>query len=201
MNTAAAGGADRRAFERALRSDVRCSDVEAVRRLVEGTGFFRPEEVEVAAALVAETLEHPEESDYRFLFADSGALPGELDGYACFGHNTMTTSSWELYWIAVRPQTQGRGLGRRLLAEAEHRAAARGAVQMWVDTSGREQYGPTRAFYLGCGYRVAARLADFYAPGDDKVILVRGLAPSRAASTPEVADPRAPPRETSATDC
>ena len=46
---------------------------------------------------------------------------------------------------------------------------------MYLDTSGRAQYAPTRAFYERKGYRVAARLEDFFAPGDDKVIYVRTL--------------------------
>jgi ribosomal protein S18 acetylase RimI-like enzyme len=46
---------------------------------------------------------------------------------------------------------------------------------MYAETSGRPQYEPTRAFYERMGYQVAARLKDFYAPGDDKVIFARRL--------------------------
>jgi hypothetical protein len=62
-----------------------------------------------------------------------------------------------------------------LLAESEARIAAAGGRLVWVETSSRAQYQPTRAFYLRCGYCEAARLADFYAPGDAKVIFVRRL--------------------------
>jgi hypothetical protein len=34
---------------------------------------------------------------------------------------------------------------------------------------------PTHRFYERCGYRQAAFLEDFYAPGDGKVIFVRSL--------------------------
>jgi ribosomal protein S18 acetylase RimI-like enzyme len=175
----------RRPSEGTFRGFVRAEDIDAVRRLVAATGFFRSEEIAVAAELVEETLVKGEAAGYHFLFADRSEDTAEetnaLDGYACFGHNTMTVSSWDLYWIAVAPQSQGRGLGRALLAVAEEQAAARGCEQMWVDTSGREQYRPTRDFYLSCGYRVAAQLEDFYAPGDDKVVLVRRL-PGAAGS-------------------
>ena len=53
--------------------------------------------------------------------------------------------------------------------------AARGARRVYVDTSSRSQYEPTRAFYLACGYAREAFLADFYAPGDGKVIFVKAL--------------------------
>jgi hypothetical protein len=46
---------------------------------------------------------------------------------------------------------------------------------VYVETSGRRDYAPTRAFYERAGYRPEARLADFYAPGDDKWIYVKPL--------------------------
>jgi hypothetical protein len=44
-----------------------------------------------------------------------------------------------------------------------------------LDTSGNDAYIPTRGFYNRLGYREAARLADFYAPGDDKVVFAKNL--------------------------
>lgn len=70
---------------------------------------------------------------------------------------------------------QRSGLGRELLLETERRAVALGAQQMFVDTSGRDQYTPTRAFYERMGYEKAAVLADFYAPGDAKIIYSKEL--------------------------
>ena len=112
---------------------------------------------------------------YCFLFADRP--DGTLAGYACYGRVPLTESSFDLYWIAVDPGGQRRGLGRWLLAECERRISAGGAAQVWVDTSGRDQYAPTRGFYERAGYQVAARFPDFYAPGDDKVVFVRRLEP------------------------
>ena len=75
----------------------------------------------------------------------------------------------------MAPSQQGKGLGGRLLLEVERRALACGASQMFLDTSGRAQYEPTRAFYLRMGYRVAGTLEDFFAAGDDKVIFAKRL--------------------------
>jgi ribosomal protein S18 acetylase RimI-like enzyme len=93
----------------------------------------------------------------------------------CFGPVDGTQGSFDLYWIVVAAAGQGGGLGRRLLAESEARMRARGGRLCWVETSGRREYAPTRAFYERHGYRVEARLADFYAPGDDKWIFVKAL--------------------------
>jgi GNAT superfamily N-acetyltransferase len=154
----------------ALRSTLEIPDVEAVRRLVEATGMFNAEEVAVAAELVEETLERGAKSGYEFVMASER---GSLLGYSCFGRIPGTQSSFDLYWIAVEPGLQGRGLGQLLLARSEARVAQLGGGRMYVDTSGRAQYEPTRRFYRNAGYHLAAELADFYAPGDAKVIFAK----------------------------
>ena len=147
----------------------------AVRALVSDTGFFSEEEQLVAIELVEERLAKGAASGYEFVFADATGKPGELLAYACYGPVPATESSYDLYWIAVAPSRQGKGLGGRLLREVERCALKSGASQMFLDTSGRAQYMPTRAFYLRMGYRVVATLEDFFAPGDDKVMFAKRL--------------------------
>ena len=64
------------------------------------------------------------------------------------------------------------GLGRRLLARAEEHIRSLGGQRIYVETSSRAQYGPTRTFYLACGYHLAADLDGFYAPGDGKTLFL-----------------------------
>jgi ribosomal protein S18 acetylase RimI-like enzyme len=157
------------------RNVVQQSDAEAVRLLVADTGFFSDEEVLVAVELVDETLARGKASGYEFLFLDQPDPPGRLLGYTCYGLIPATESSFDLYWIAVSPQAQGQGLGEKLMRESERLARASGATQMYADTSAREQYAPTRAFYERMGYEKAAVLKNFFAVGDDKVIYARQL--------------------------
>jgi hypothetical protein len=49
--------------------------------------------------------------------------------------------------------------------------------RIYIETSSRDQYKTTRAFYEACGYRKEAVLRDFYSPGDDKVIYVKVIFP------------------------
>jgi len=44
-----------------------------------------------------------------------------------------------------------------------------------VETSSRPDYSNTRAFYARCGYTEAARIKDFYAPADDRIMLTTRL--------------------------
>jgi hypothetical protein len=50
-----------------------------------------------------------------------------------------------------------------------------GGKRIYVETSSREQYRPTRSFYSCCGYCKEATLEDFYSSGDHKVIYLRML--------------------------
>ena len=60
-----------------------------------------------------------------------------------------------------------------LLQAAEAGMASAGRTRVYVETSTRPQYDPTRRFYLACGYGLAAELADFYAPGDCKAVFLK----------------------------
>lgn len=157
-----------------LRDTVGAADEARVRRLVHSTGFFNDDEVEVAAELVRERVSRGAASGYHFVLALRDA---DLAAYACFGPIACTQSSYDLYWIAVDPVWQSRGVGRWLMGEAERRIAQMGGTRVYVETSSRAQYEPTRRFYERCGYAIAAQLTDFYAPGDDKVVFVKPLQP------------------------
>jgi ribosomal protein S18 acetylase RimI-like enzyme len=160
-----------------FRAALRAGDVEAIRSLVAQTKVFSPAEVEIAVEVATVGLQAGPASGYHFCLAEAA---GRLAGFAAFGPIPATASSFDLYWIAVDPAAQRHGLGSRLLAASEARAAALGARRIYVDTSGRADYGPARAFYERHGYRRAATLADFYAPGDPKLIYCKELAPGAA---------------------
>lgn len=161
--------ADRPASSAAcFREQARTSDREAVRRITQSTGFFSAEEVDVAVELIDDRLHRGDLSDYHFVFAD---VNGETIGYACHGEIECTAGSHDLYWIAVRDDQRGGGLGRQLMSRVEKLIAQSGGRRLYIDTSLRAQYEPTRRFYERCGYRAEATLADFYGPGDSKVIM------------------------------
>lgn len=160
-----------------FRGEVTADDVDAIGRLVAATGQFNREEIAVAEELVGERLAKGPASGYEFLVAEQD---GQIVGYACYGRIAGTLASYDLYWIAVAPEHQRRGIGRQLLREVERRVAAEGGGRIYVDTSGRPQYTATRAFYRRQGFVQEAVLRDFYAPGDDKTIFVKLLDPGLA---------------------
>ncbi len=154
------------------RHDVQQTDGATVRAIVESSGFFSPAEVSIALELVEERLAKGIASGYHFLFAGQA---GETIGYACYGPIPGTAASYDLYWIAVRNDRRGGGIGSALLARCEDAIARLGGRRIYVETSSREQYETTRRFYQGSGYSKEALLPDFYAPGDAKVVYVKEI--------------------------
>lgn len=156
--------------ELTFRTEVRPSDRDAVRRIVESSGYFNPDEVDVAVDLVDENLAKGEPSGYHFVFAE---LDDEVAGYGCVGPIACTQSSFDFFWIAVQEGVRGKGVGRQLVEACEARMRQLGATRIYVETSGREQYASTRHFYLACAYQEVAVFPDFYAPGDAKVVYLK----------------------------
>jgi ribosomal protein S18 acetylase RimI-like enzyme len=151
------------------RTEPSLADQTDVPALLSATGMFTTNEIEIARELLVDGAR----AGYEFFFADH---QGNLAGFACFGLIPLTEASYDLYWIAVHPAHQGRGLGRGLLSAVEDRVHRAGGERIYVDTSNREDYAPTQRFYASSGYTVVAELPDFYRPGDGKLIYCRSLA-------------------------
>ncbi len=143
-------------------------DRDAIRALVEGTGAFKPHEVDVAMELVDVALANPKQDDYHpYVIAEDD---GTVVAYACFGKNPMTRFTWDLYWIATRKDRMGKGYGRQMVAFVLEQVRARGGRLLVIETSSKESYGDTRAFYDKIGCTLAAQIQDYYDEGDDKLI-------------------------------
>ncbi len=176
-------------------SPLRLEDRPRVEEILLATAAFSSEEIGVALELFDQGADpspvaqddkvhapsgcHPERSegsappDYEFIGAYD--TDGRLIGYVCFGPTPATDGTYDLYWLAVDPAAQGSGAGRALVRRVERELELRGARLLVVETSSRPDYAHTRKFYAHAGYAEAARVRDFYAPADDRIILTTRL--------------------------
>jgi ribosomal protein S18 acetylase RimI-like enzyme len=150
------------------------ADRDRVREIVESSGVFRPDEI----AIALEVLDGAVTAPRRDYWAVGAYQDSRLVGFAAFGPVPCTVGTWDLYWIAVDPAVQGSGIGRMLMDHCEATITAEGGRLVVVETSSRQDYGPTRAFYRRLRYDESAHIPDYYALGDGLVVYTKSLAPS-----------------------
>jgi ribosomal protein S18 acetylase RimI-like enzyme len=155
-----------------FRSAVKSNDPAVVEAIVRSTEFFREDEIPVAVELVEERLKKGVASGYEFLFAET---EGKTVAYSCYGLIACTLHSYDLYWIVTHKDFMYRGIGKRLLQETEHAIKDAGGHGIYVETSSKDQYTPTRAFYEKNDYILKATFQDFYDTGDDKCVYVKNV--------------------------
>lgn len=142
------------------------SDVQPLRQLLIETNVFTSDEIDIALELVHTVLDKPDQKDYIIrVYQDE-----EIYGYYCVGPTPATASTYDLYWIAVRPSSQGKGIGKKLNAHAEELIRMLGGSLIIAETSSTQRYDKTRQFYLNTGYTELARIRAYYRAGDDLVV-------------------------------
>lgn len=143
------------------------ADTPALVALAAGTGVFKPHEIEALTEVLDDYHAANRGFGHQAHAWDEGGGPV---GFVYFAPAAMTDRTWELWWIAVDRTRQRGGLGRKLLEAVEREVNRVGGRLLLIETSSLPHYDPTRRFYLKHGYVMAARVPDFYADGDDKVI-------------------------------
>lgn len=145
------------------------ADRDRIESISRATGLFRADEIPVALEVFDAALAG--DPSYTALVA---TVDDRAAGWICWGHTPCTLGTYDLYWMAVDPALHGAGIGTALIREMEHRLAGL-ARMIVVETAGRSDYAPTRAFYEARGYRAVATVPDFYAPDDDQVVYLKYL--------------------------
>jgi GNAT superfamily N-acetyltransferase len=148
------------------------ADTPKLLAMAAATDVFRPLEIDALNEVLDDYHDHAQaHGDRCFAFE----ADGQVRGFEYHGLEPMTEKCWSLWWIVVKPGTQGKGIGAKLLKFAEDDARAQGARIFFLETSGMPHSEKTRKFYLKNGYEQEGRLRDFYAPGDDQVIFRKVL--------------------------
>jgi len=146
-------------------------DKKAVMDILRGTAMFTEAEVGVAGELIDLFLTNRNQTDYHIVVIENESH--HVVGYLCWGPTPLTEGTHDLYWMAVAPDQQGSGFGKQLVKWLEHKVEERKGRMIVIETSSQPKYEPTRQFYLRAGYREVARIPEFYASGDDRVIYTK----------------------------
>ncbi len=155
--------------------DAQLADLDAIKALAVAAEMFPEDAVGWVDEMLPGALSGALEGHAWLVHTDAA---GQLEGAVYYAPEPFADRVWNVYFIAVQPKTQGRGVGSGLLAAVEAALRERGpeaARVVVIETSSTAKYARTRAFYPARGYVEEARIREYYGPGDDKVIFWKSL--------------------------
>lgn len=143
------------------------NDIPGLKLVLDRTGLFPSE---MLSDMLAPVLAGETEAFWLTCHRD-----GQAVGLCYTVPEELAEGTWNMLALAVRPDLQGKSIGAALVKAAEQFLKDKDQRLLVVDTSGSDDFALTRKFYVQNGYEEEARIRDFWADGDDKVIFRKAL--------------------------
>ncbi len=142
------------------------NDKQILENITYAIDIFSDEEKAVAMELINESINNIN-SDYNsFVYEENNII----SGYYIIGKRPLTDAVYDLYWIVVNPNEQNKGIGQKLLNNAEDFVKNNNGRWMIAETSSKTQYEATRKFYFRNSYSIVSEIRDFYSAGDSLIV-------------------------------
>lgn len=148
------------------------ADTPVLQALANETGSFRPLEICTLGEVLNDYHHFAQELGHR---AVTYERHGQVLGFAYYAPEEMTDRTWKLWWIVVRKNCQGQGIGGLLLRYLEEDIRREQGRILFIETSSLATYEATRQFYRKHDYEESGTLADYYAEGDGLVCFRKKL--------------------------
>lgn len=142
-------------------------DRNKIERILTDTDNFNDNEIKIALELIDVYIKDKEQKDYE-IFVDEDN--DTVRGYVCIGPRPLTKGTFDLYWIAVNPGVQSKGIGSGLIKYVEDHIRSMNGRLILIETSGKESYEKERKFYDKNLYKEFVNIKDFYDEGDALVV-------------------------------
>ncbi len=143
-------------------------DIPDLKEVLRETGLFP---ADMLPELLDSFLSAGESEDYWLTCEHDGSAIGFCDAVP----EKLAEGTWNMLAIAVSPEHQGTGAGRAMVDHLESGLRKAGHRVMIADTSGTYEFANTQEFYRKRGYTEEARIRDFWAAGDDKIVFWKAL--------------------------
>ena len=131
------------------------------------TNNFNHSEIDIALELIDVYLNDENQKDYEIFVDADGDI---VNGYICIGPRPLTKGTYDLYWIAVNPNVQAKGIGSGLVKYIEEHIAKLKGRLILIETSGKPSYEKERKFYLKNSYTQLVDIKDFYDVNDSLIV-------------------------------
>lgn len=134
---------------------------EKIINVFKDTNMFEPFEIDwLKEQLTSES------DDYQWLIY---ITKGEVVGASCYGPILKERPGrYDLYWIAVHPFFQCKGIGKKLLKRTEEEAQKDGATHMYIETGSWNSSG--NLLYQNSGYKLMGIIEGYYNDNNHKHI-------------------------------
>jgi GNAT superfamily N-acetyltransferase len=143
------------------------TDRDKIEKILVDTNNFNRDEINIAMELIDLYINVKDQKDYEIFVDGNGDV---VNGYVCIGPRPLTVGTYDLYWIAVNPNVQARGIGSGLIKYIEDYLKGKSARLVLIETSGKSGYEKERKFYEKNKYEKFVEIKDFYNVGDSLVV-------------------------------
>jgi len=143
------------------------ADLPAIRSIVDEAQLFPPE---ILDSMIEPFFTDSEASGKWCVFDDEKL---GVVGVAYCRPEPLTDGTWNLLAIGLRQHVRGGGIGAQLISHIVGMLS--NARLLIVETSSADQYVGTCRFYLSCGFERVARVPQYWAEGEDKIIFSKAL--------------------------
>ncbi len=143
-----------------------------IRQIILNSDMFQASDAECVEGMFDLALAKPTPDNYRFL---SAWLDGAMVGFVCFGWESLTRGTWDLFWVVTLPAARRQGIGGALLDEVVRIATVEGGRLMVIYTSSTTAYDAARKLYECRQFVRTAVVPGYYNKDDDLFIYSRRL--------------------------
>ncbi|MEP8455319.1 GNAT family N-acetyltransferase (plasmid) [Enterobacter bugandensis] len=148
---------------------VESSDVEPLLNMLQASGQFDEE-----------GLLHVRDTLKKYFSGNSEELwfSAEQEGLAGIAYcapEVMTNNVWNLLMLWISPSHQRQGVGQALINKIEGELRHKNARLLLVETSSQIEFSAARAFYSKQGFINEARIGNYYATNEDKLIFTKNM--------------------------
>lgn len=149
------------------------ADRQGIYAILLHSGIFNQSDAECVDQMFVEAFNQQSDDNYRFISCWEG---DQLLGFACYGCESLTHGTWDLFWVCVSNGARRKGAGHMLLAEVQRQAGREYVRLIVIYTSSSGRYAPARRLYESMGFTRTAVVPAYYDENDDLFIYTQRLA-------------------------
>jgi hypothetical protein len=142
-------------------------------KLVQQEDWFTPTEIEVMFDRIDTFLFESDQKKYCVIIMEDQKK--NIQGYAVYGSEPETDRAYKIYRIVPPPLAKNNNILRTLLKFIEKDIQNKQGRIIFIELSSNLRYHSLYEFYTSNHYELTSKVKNYFAPGEDKLILTKNL--------------------------